>query len=416
MDNIEQVENLKPKVNPTAEAKRFISIDVLRGFAIFGILFMNIQNLSMISAAYLNPTAYGDFTGINKLVWIFTHIFTDLKFITIFSILFGAGIVLITGKLEAKGLKSAGLHYRRTFWLIIIGLMHAYLLWYGDILVIYGLCAIVVFLFRKISPWKLLIIGLFIIAIPSVFYFLAGSSMPHWPAEAIQDIGGSWKPGIEQVAKEVSAYQGSWLSQMAHRVPTSIFIQTFFFFIFQAWRVAGSMLIGMAIYKMGILTAERSKRFYITSMILGFGIGFPIVIFGIFRNFAENWTLEYSMFFGAQYNYWGSLFIAFGYICTIMLIYQKFSNNKFIRIYAGIGRTALSNYLIQTIICTTLFYGHGFGLFGQVERYQQFLIIIGVWTIQLLLTPIWLHFFRFGLFEWLWRSLTYIKLQPFRNK
>ena len=416
MNNKELLENLNDKVNPLSEEKRFVSIDVLRGFAIFGILFMNIQNMSMISAAYLNPTAYGDFTGINKLVWIFSHIFTDLKFITIFSILYGAGIILITSKIENKGLKPGGLHYRRTFWLIVIGLMHAYLLWYGDILVIYGLCAIVVYLFRKISPWKLLILGLFIIAIPSVFYFLSGSSLPHWPVEAIQNMRVSWKPGVGQIANEVSAYQGNWLAQMSHRVPTSIFIQTFFFFIFQAWRVAGSMLIGMAIYKMGILTAERSKRFYITSIIIGFGIGFPIVIFGVIRNFAENWSFEYSMFFGSQYNYWGSLFVAFAYISIIMLICQKFSNSKFLKMYSGIGRTALSNYLMQTIICTTLFYGHGFGLFGNVERYQQFLIIIGVWTIQLLITPIWLHFFRFGPFEWLWRSLTYMKLQPIRNR
>ena len=153
-------------------------MDVLRGIAILGILIMNIQSFSMIGAAYINPTAYGDLTGMNKWVWVLSHVFADQKFMTIFSILYGAGIVLITKKAESKERLAVGLHYRRTFWLLVIGLMHAYLLWYGDILVTYGLCALVVFLFRKASPRKLLIIGLLVISVASVLYFFLGGQYP----------------------------------------------------------------------------------------------------------------------------------------------------------------------------------------------------------------------------------------------
>ena len=137
---------------PTQPKERIIALDFLRGFALLGILLMNIQSFAMPFAAYFNPTAYGDLTGVNRWVWIGSHIVADNKFMTIFSILYGAGIVLITQKLEKKGHGSAGLHYRRTFWLLVIGMAHAYLLWYGDILVTYALAALLVYFFRKRSP------------------------------------------------------------------------------------------------------------------------------------------------------------------------------------------------------------------------------------------------------------------------
>jgi uncharacterized protein len=145
---------------PIRPSQRIVALDALRGFAILGILIMNIQSFAMIEAAYFNPTAYGDLTGLNKWVWILSHMLADQKFMTIFSMLFGAGIILFTTRAEAKGRSALKLHYRRTFWLLVIGLLHAYLLWTGDILVPYALCALVVVLFRKWSPTMLAIVGL----------------------------------------------------------------------------------------------------------------------------------------------------------------------------------------------------------------------------------------------------------------
>jgi uncharacterized protein len=401
---------------PVAPSERIISLDVLRGFAILGILIMNIQSFSMIEAAYINPAAYGSLLGLNKWVWILSHIFADRKFMSIFSILFGAGIVLFTSKAESKGLPSAGLHYRRIFYLFIIGMMHAYLLWYGDILVAYSICAIFAYLFRRIIPKKLLIIGILIFSVSSLLYFFFGWSMPYWPKESLQGTMSFWNPGIEKVSAEISAYRGGWLPQMSHRIPASISFQTFIFFILTGWRAGGLMLVGMAFYKWGILSAKHSKRFYYTLMSTGFVIGIPIIVYGIVCNFAENWTMKYSMFLGWQYNYWGSLFITLGYICLIMLICKSEVLEKLTRPFAAVGRMALTNYLMQTVICTLIFYGHGFGLFGKVERTQQILFVFGIWVFQIIVSPIWLRYFRFGPAEWLWRTLSYQKIQPMRNR
>lgn len=407
--------NTKTSV-PIAPSERIISLDVLRGFAILGILIMNIQSFSMVGAAYTNPTAYGSLVGLNKWVWILSHIFADQKFLSIFSILFGAGIVLLASKAESKGLPSAGLHYRRTFWLFVIGMMHAYLLWHGDILVAYSICAILAYLFRKIIPKKLLIIGILVFSVSSFLYFFFGWSMPYWPKESVQGAMNYWNPGIERISAEISAYRGGWLEQMSHRIPTSVAFQTFIFFIFPGWRAGGLMLVGMAFYKWGVLSAKCSKRFYYTLMSTGFVIGIPMIAYGIVRNFAENWSIKYSMFFGSQYNYWGSLFVAFGYIGLIMLICKSEVLKKLTRPFAAVGRMALTNYLMQTIICITIFYGHGFGLFGKVERTQQILFVFGIWLFQLIISPIWLRYFKFGPAEWLWRTLSYLKIQPMRNR
>jgi uncharacterized protein len=176
------------------------------------------------------------------------------------------------------------------------------------------------------------------------------------------------------------------------------------------------MLVGMALLKWGVITAQRSPRFYRTMLAAGFVIGLPVVIYGVTRNFAAGWALGYSMFLGWQYNYWGSLFISLAYIGAVMLICKSNPLEKFTRPFAAVGRLALSNYLLQTIICTTIFYGHGLGLYGKVERIGQIAIVIGVWILQLVISPIWLRKFRFGPAEWLWRSLTYWKIQPMRNQ
>jgi len=401
-------------LSPVSSSERIKSLDVLRGCAVLGILIMNIQSYAMIEAAYLNPAAYGDLTGANKWVWIFSHMFADQKFMTIFSILFGAGIVLFSSRAVAKGRKTAGLHYRRTGWLLLIGLIHAYILWHGDILVCYAMCALIVFLFRNASPKKLLIGGLCVISVSSFLYLMMGSSMHYWDPESVRHLMESWKPGTDLVAEEIAVYQGSWAEQMSHRVPSSLMFQTFIFLIWSGWRAGGLMLVGMALYKWGVLTAQRSARFYRIMALAGLGIGWPIVILGVIFNFSKGWALKESMFFGMQFNYWGSLLVGIAYISIVMLISNSHRFQKITDIFAAVGRMAFTNYLLQTILCTFLFYGHGLGLFGQVERTGQILIVIGVWILQLIISPLWLRHFRFGPVEWLWRSLTYWKIQSLR--
>ncbi len=404
------------KVTPTLKSERIISLDILRGFAILGILIMNIQSMSMIESAYLNPLSYSDFTGINKVVWIFSHIFFDSKFISIFSILFGAGIVLFTDRLKQKGINSLKIHYSRTFWLLLVGLLHAYMLWYGDILVSYALCGLWVVLFRKKKPKTLFIIAFIFITISFLTNFLTGLTVPYMPEEVKQDLMQSWMPTADEIAKELSIYRGSFTKQLSLRIETAIWFQTFLFFFSVGWKITGLMLIGMGLHKSGVLTAQKSKKFYAIFTISGLAIGFLVVIYGMYKNLVNNFSLEYSFFIGSQFNSWGSIFVALGYIGLVMLLIKTFKKGWLAASLQAVGQTALSNYLIQSIIGTLLFYGHGLGLYGKVERWQQMLIVFGVWIIQLIISPIWLKYFKYGPFEWLWRSLTYWERQPMRIK
>lgn len=400
---------------PIAPSDRIISLDVLRGVAVLGILIINMQSFAMIEAAYLNPTAYGDLTGLNKWAWILSFVFGDQKFMTIFSIMFGAGIVMMAERVASRNQSPASIHYRRMLGLFLIGMLHAYLFWHGDILVAYAICASLAFFFRKLAPAKLAVFGLILIAVASGLYFLFGWSMQFWPPEALAQNLAMWRPGPEIIAKEITALQGSWVAQMAQRVPASLKFQTFVFLIWTGWRAGGLMLIGMALYKWGVLTAERSPRFYRVMLAAGLLVGLPVVIYGVVRNFAAGWAYEYSMFFGWQFNYWGSLFVSLAYVAAVMLICKSGMLTSVTRRLAAVGRTALSCYLLQTLIATTIFYGHGLGLFGTVERTWQLMLVVAIWLVLLIVAPLWLRHFRFGPVEWLWRSATYWEWQPLRK-
>jgi len=403
------------ETQPVQPSERIISLDVLRGFAILGILIMNIQSFSMIGAAYLNPTAYGDFTGANKWVWIISHLFADMKFMTIFSILFGAGIVLFTRRLKAKGIHSLAIHYQRTFWLLVIGLAHAYLLWYGDILVVYAISALWVVLLRNKKPRTLLIIGLIVISVASILYLMTGFSLPFMDEAQKEEIMNGWLPNAGLIQQEIEAYRGSWMEQMEQRIPEAIAMQTFIFFIQTGWRAGGLMLVGMALYKWGILSAEKSSSFYWKMVVVGFLIGFAVVGYGVILNFENDFSMEYSFFTGSQFNYWGSLMVSLGYIGLVMLFVKSGVLKILKKSLQAVGQMALTNYLIQTIICTTLFYGHGFGLYGKLDREEQIIIVFAVWIFQLIISPVWLKYFKYGPFEWLWRSLTYWRLQSMKR-
>lgn len=402
------------KSTPVRSRERIVAIDVLRGFAVLGILLMNVQSFSLISAAYFNPTASGYFDGLDRWIWIGVHVFADTKFITLFSILFGAGIVLMTARAEEAGGSPASVHYRRTFWLLVIGAAHAYLFWFGDVLVWYALCAVVVFWFRKMRPRRLLILGFIALAIGALLSVWVGVSLPNMPPEARQGFLDGWDPGEEMIQTEIETYRGSWRQQMSHRVPMSLVMHTVVFLFFASWRAGGLMLIGMALFKWGVLSADRSPRFYRGLVLLGLFVGVPVVSYGVYTNFVAGWTLDYSRFLGMQFNWWASLLVSGGYIGLIMLWCQRHLLERLKASLAAVGRMALTNYLMQTILCTWIFYGHGLGWFADTNRSVQMLVVFGVWVLQVVYSPIWLRYFRFGPAEWLWRSLTYMSLQPFR--
>ncbi len=400
---------------PVTQAERIDSIDVLRGFAVLGILVINVQSFAMIGAAYLNPTAAGDLSGAGYFVWLVSHLFFEHKMMPIFAMLFGAGIVLMSSRREEKGLRAAGLYYRRMFVLLVFGLLHAYLIWHGDILYTYALCGSIVFLFRRWSPKVLMPMGLVVYCVAAGSSLLFHQTMTYWPPEQLDELAEWWAPGEEQAADEIAAYQGNWFRQLDHRVPTSFFMQTFLFLTHFAWDSSGLMLIGMAFYKLGVFSAKRSAGFYVSLIVAGLLIGLPVIIFGVARNFAADWDIRACFFIGAIPNYFGSLFVSLAWVGLIMLICKYDKRPRLTGALAAVGRMALTNYLMQSLICTTVFYGHGLGLFGQVDRLGQLGVVLGVWAFQLAISPLWLRCFRFGPAEWLWRSLSYLEIQPLRK-
>ncbi|MEM8893063.1 MAG: DUF418 domain-containing protein [Bacteroidota bacterium] len=397
------------------EQDRIESLDVIRGFALLGILIMNIQSFSMPGATYLNPAAYGDLNGVNKWVWIISHVFGDSKFMSLFSMLFGASILLITEGAERKTGSSLAIHYKRNFWLLLIGLFHSYIMWHGDILTPYAVIAFMVCPARKMKVRSLLILGTLLFSVSSVLYLMTAMSIPYMSEADLAGLMSSWQPTSDQIQQEIAAFTGSFSEQLNERVKATIGMHTTVFLILFLWRISGLMLIGMALYKSGFFQGDFSKAFYTRTVFIAGGIGLVLVTIGVIQNFEHNWSIAYSFFAGSQWNYWGSLGIAIAYVAIMNIIIKS---EMFVSLrlrLAAVGRMALTNYLSQTLIGTFIFYGFGLGLIGQVERWGQLLIVFGIWAVQLIISPIWLKHYQYGPVEWLWRSLTQMKAQKMRK-
>jgi len=397
---------------PAEEKERIVAIDVLRGFAILCILPMNIQAFSMILDAYFNPMAYGDLHGANYWVWMLSHVLIDEKFLTIFAMLFGAGILLMTSRIEASGRGSAALHYRRMGSLIVFGLLHAYLLWCGDILVLYGVCGLLVYLLRKRRPRTLLILAVLCLSVMPFFLVRGGRWASHAPAAQLQKLEDNWKPPAPEVAREVAAYRGSWLTQMTYRIPQARQMEAPGYL----FRLFGLMLTGMALFKLGFFSRKPSPKLYLALIGMALFLGVPITLYGVRVDFAHNWDAGFSVFYGRLYNYGASLLISFGWIGLVMLASRAAALTSITQKLAAVGRMAFTNYILETLICTTIFYGHGLGMFGRCNRVQGMAIVFGVWIFLLVFSRIWLRYHYSGPLEWLWRTLTYRRIQPFRRR
>lgn len=400
---------------PVGERERLESLDLLRGVAVLGILVMNIQMFAMVFAMYFNPHALGPAPPGEFAVWAASHLFFDQKMMTIFSLLFGAGVLLMTSRADERGAAVAAVHYRRMFWLLVFGLAHAYLLWHGDILVLYAICGMLVFPFRRLRPGMLIAVGMLSLAVASGIYVAAGLSMPTWPPEAVAEMRTMWQPDAAEVARETAAFRGGWLTQLPMRAEFSFGFQTFTLLVWGMWRAGGLMLIGMGLMKLGVFSGARSRAFYVTLVIAGFGIGLPIVGWGIVRNIANGWDLYYSFFLGQQWNYWGSVLVSFGWIGLIVVVWQSGAMRGAVHRLAAVGRMAFTCYILETVLSTLVFYGHGAGLFGVVPRTGQVLVTLAIWAVLLLFAPAWLGRYRFGPLEWLWRTLTYGRVERLRR-
>jgi len=398
---------------PISKSERIVAIDVLRGFALLGILLLNIQSFSMPSITYLNPTAFGELQGLDYAIWWATHVLGDQKFMSIFSMLFGVGIVLMARSGESRTGRSAAVHYRRMLWLILIGFLHAHLFWYGDILFSYGICGLVLWPLRNWSAKVLIPLGVALITVGAIPNLLLGLTIPFWPDEVISEIAKEWQPNPQQIQAELDAYRGSRLEQAPYRSLGAAMFQTVGLAMWVFWRATGLMLVGMGLFQWGYFQAKWPNGRYWLLVLLGLPAGIGLSAYGVYWNEVRGWSVEHSFFLGGLWNYWGSLFSSIGLASLVMLVCKT-------RIAAGlyplaaVGQTALSNYFLHTVVCTTICYGHGLGYFGYLDRAEQLLVVVGIWIVQIGIATIWLRFYKFGPAEWLWRSLTYWKRQPMK--
>ncbi|MEZ4270147.1 MAG: DUF418 domain-containing protein [Myxococcota bacterium] len=266
---------------PTPSSQRIAEIDFLRGVAVLGILIMNVQIFAMPHIAYVNPTTFGDLTGSERWAWWLSYTFADRKFMNLFSMLFGAGLILMNQRQEQKKLPGTMLHYRRMLWLLGIGLCHSYLIWYGDILVTYALCGSLVYLARNLQPRLLIVLGILLLTVPSVSAIQDGTKMRNASLKQRNDIAAQlWSPPHEIIDHEVQTYRSGWLEQMHHRFPEALNFQIFVFAYEYFWRVSALMLLGMALFKLNILGGSATLQVYRGMLLGGLVIGLPLVVYG----------------------------------------------------------------------------------------------------------------------------------------
>jgi len=399
---------------PTPPSERIVALDALRGVALLGILLINVWAFAMPETTLFNPTVYadttvyGDFTGANYWAWAFSHVFAQNKFITLFSALFGAGNPTVHREQRGEGGQDAvRLHYRRTAILIAIGLMHAYLLWYGDILVAYGVTALVVVAFRNLEARKLAGVGVvFLLFLPVVELFAAITL----GGDAIASRRGTGGSRDRTAGRDVPRR----LARTA-RPPGPILVQPTDDRLHQRailagrWHHAprdGAVPLGRVDRRavVGPVPPARCARCCRP------------------RDHRRRRRLHRGQRLErrrravlAAVHLRRQLPLAGGYLGIVMLYARRRPDGPVTRGLAAVGRTAFTNYLLQTVIATTVFYGHGLGLFGSVTRVEQLGFVLVVWVVQIVLSVLWLRSFRFGPVEWIWRTLTYGETQPIRN-
>jgi uncharacterized protein len=386
------------------------SLDVIRGVAVLGMLAVNVQSFAAVSVFRANPTAAGPLDALDWAAWLIVHTLADGKFMAVFAVLFGAGVSLLGERLDRTGRPTARVHYRRMAILLGVGLLHAYGLWYGDILAPLAVCGALVFLYRDLPPPRLLGIGLALFAFGSALAWAIAwwrLSQPDLLAAALEH----WTPTRESIAWEISRYRGGWLDQLEHRVLHAFAVETGRFATRELWRLTGLMLVGMALCRLGAFGGGRWSRLHGPAAAAAFGLGVPVVLLGVQHNVARDWDLRAFRLVGEPLSYWGGALVAMGWIALLLWLLGR---GWRLHRLAAVGRLALTSYLMQTLICTSIFYGHGLGLFGALDLPRQLGVVAAIWAVQLAAADWWLRRFALGPMEWGWRCLTYGRRLPLR--
>lgn len=425
---------------PVKQQERIILLDSLRGFAILGILMMNIPYFGLPSVVTDDPFILKEH-GIDYYTWYIVNLVPEGTMRALFSLLFGAGILLFMGRQEDRlpGVQPADYFIKRQLWLMVFSLFDVYvLLWLGDILFDYALLGIVAFAFRKMSPKKLIIAagvclvlmlvrenvdlyrdkkmiqkGELIAAIDTTTQKLTPKQKDQLGAMEELKENSSVKGRMKRIEKSKHAVLGDYVDLYEFR--TNGYMRGLIHYLyFGLWDVLIFMFLGMAFFKMGILTGNVRAKVYWWFFILGTGIGLWLC----YTRLQPMINTQFN-----QFDYTKSITVEFyelsrtvrslGLFGLLLLLYKSNLFKWLFALMRPVGQMAFTNYLGQSLICGLFFYGIGFGKFGFLSRHEVYYVVIGIWIFQIILSHIWLRYFLYGPFEWAWRSLTYWKKQPF---
>ncbi|MET0270858.1 MAG: DUF418 domain-containing protein [Sphingomonas sp.] len=393
-------------------APRLVAIDAVRGFAVLGILTMNIVAMGLPMYAYTDPHHYGGASGADLIAWGLAYVLADGKMRALFTMLFGASLVLIAERAE----HPAGLHYRRMAALLAIGMAHAWLLWFGDILVEYAVTGAIAFIGWRWRPAALLFVAALCFALTLADDLLAWSQLDAIRAAALAPLASPeavarWRDVVAAtvadpaaLSREIALYRGAFSDVFAARAPTTWMFQTAVLPLTLP-ETLGYAAIGMALQRRGFFAGGWPRRAYAALLAAGAAailLYVPVARMLVAARF-DPATVQLANALGFLLRPW----LALAYASGIILLVRAGALPRLVARLAAAGRMALSNYLGSTLIATTLFYGYGAGLYGALSRAQLYWIVAPIWGLMLLWSAPWLRRFAYGPAEWAWRAMSH---------
>jgi uncharacterized protein len=370
-------------------------------------------------------------------IWLVKEIFFFGKFWTIFALLFGAGAYLLITRAEEKGNAAgiADIYYRRLFWLLLFALIHAYLIWNGEVLYFYAIVGLFLYPLRKLSVSAMLIVVAVLLVIYTLRPYLDYKhdvalykqvteineiiTVDQELTDEQQTVLDKWKkkekfnhPDQETLQKEINTIRnGTYFEIIDFNKDWILEMHTIWFYNKGFLRTLMKMILGMALIKSGLLLAKSKNKTYLLMMIFGYIIGLSLAIFRTQYNLNHNFSILSKDFTSIVWQTEITA-VALGHVGLICLFCKLNILDWLKKSFAAVGRMAFTNYIMQSLIGTFIFYSYGFGLFGTMDKAEQLWFVGAIWLFQLIASPLWLKYFRFGPLEWLWRSLTYWKKQP----
>jgi uncharacterized protein len=405
-----------------APSERIATLDIVRGVAVMGILAMNVVAFAMPFQAYTNPQAYGLEGPADLGSWMFSFVFIDGKMRGLFSFLFGASTLLVIERAAASGLSPARVHYARMAVLLVFGLIHFYFIWFGDILALYAQTGLILYFFRNLPVRRLVIWGVLLVLLESLMF--AGVAAWAWylghAAHLSADQAQAWREMQEgfapltaqQRAQDLALYRGGYGGLVHARLIDDMGKPFTSMPLFLA-ETLGYMLLGMAALKSGFFRGEWSIARYRKWAVVCLGAALPLYALFALMDVRGGFTTQ-ALFVWSVAAPTPLRPIAVVGIAALVILLTRGGGPLVARIAAA-GRAAFTNYLGTSILMTALFYGYGFGLYGHLSRIQLWIPVVLMWALMLLWSKPWLDRFRYGPFEWLWRSLARWELQPMRR-